>query len=130
MNTKRIVLPIVVAALAATVMSCQRHPTLRYSPEEYARLRNVQIFLSEPTRNYRVIATVSGMGGRHTAKETMMNAMIDEAKSSGADALIPLAFPASKPLHFVDAFLHTEDGKTITKGNAIKWEADPRWQQP
>jgi len=129
MNLNRIAPFVLIAIVVATQVSCSTHPTMRYSPEEYARLRNVQIFLTEPNRNYRVISIVTGMGGRHTARETMMNAMIDEAKNAGADALIPLEFPASKPLHFVDAFVHTEDGKTITKGNAIKWEADPRWQQ-
>jgi len=125
----RTVLLILAAALAAAPLACQRHPTLRYSPPEYAKLRNVELLLSEPTRNYRVIATVTGLGGKFTAKETMMNAMIDEARQAGADALIPLEFPGRAPADPVEPFLRVEDGRTVTKGNAIKWEADPRWSQ-
>lgn len=125
----RTVLLIVTAILGLILASCQRHPTLRYTPPEYAKLRNVEILLAEPTRNYRVIATVTGLGGKFTARETMMNAMIDEAHKIGADALIPLEFPARKPADPVEPFLRIEDGRTVTKGNAIKWELDPRWTQ-
>jgi len=124
----RIILPILLSISAITLAACSSHPTLRYSPDEYAKLRKVEILLSEPTRNYRVVATVTGTGGRHTAKETMMNAMIDEAVKAGADALVPLEIPVNAPRHSVDAFVATENGKTVTRGNAIKWEADSRWQ--
>jgi len=128
MNLKHFLAPMLIAVVVAPLVACQSHPTLRYSPEEYSRLRKVEVLTTAPTRNYRVISVVTGMGGRHTAKETMMNAMIDEAHKLGADALIPLEFPASPPKHPVDAFVHTENGHTVTRGNAIKWEADPRWQ--
>jgi hypothetical protein len=125
----RTILLILTAVLTVTLASCQRHPTLRYTPQEYAKLRKVEILLTEPTRSYRVIAVVTGLGGKLTAKETMMNAMIDEARKAGADALIPLEFAAGQPASLVEPFLRTENGRTITKGNAIKWETDPRWSQ-
>jgi len=124
----RNILLVLLSAAAVALAACNSHPTLRYSPEEYSKLRKVQVLVTEPTRNYRVVATVTGKGGRHTAKETMMNAMIDEAAKSGADALIPIQIPVNPPRHAVDAFVENEDGKMFTKGNAIKWEADSRWQ--
>lgn len=122
----KIILPVLIAMLAVPLASCQRHPEMRYQPEQYAKLRNIEILTTPPERAYQVVATVTGKGGKFTARETMMNAMIDEARKSGAEALIPLDFAGGKGL---DLFMRVEDGKVVTKGQAIKWEVDPRWQQ-
>ncbi len=123
---RKIIFPILTAILAVALVSCQRHPEMRYQPGEYAKLRNVEILTTPPERPYRVVATVTGKGGTFTARETMMNAMIDEARKAGAEALIPLDFASGKGL---DLFMRLEGGQVVTKGQAIKWTVDPRWEQ-
>lgn len=123
---RKIIFPILTVLLATTLVSCQRHPEMRYQPQQYAKLRNVEILTTPPERSYRVIAIVTGKGRTFTARETMMNAMIDEARKAGAEALIPLDFTAGKGL---DLFMRVEDGQVVTKGQAIKWEVDSRWTQ-
>lgn len=114
--------------LAVTAMSaCRSHIDMQYTPEQYAKLRGIELLTTEPTRPFEVVATVRGTGGRHTAKETMVNAMIDAAQRADARALIPLESspaaarsgdPANKNL---DVFVYIEQGKRITQGRAIRW---------
>ncbi len=123
---RKIIFAILTFMLAATLASCQRHPEMRYPPAQYAKLRNVEILTTPPERAYQVVATVTGKGGKFTARETMMNAMIDEARKAGAEALIPLDFAGGKGM---DLFMRVEDGQVVTKGQAIKWAVDPRWTE-
>ncbi len=122
----KIILPVLIVTMAMPLASCQRHPEMRYQPEQYAKLRNVEILTTPPERAYQVVATVTGKGGKFTARETMLNAMIDEARKSGAEALIPLDFTGGKGM---DLFMRVEDGQVVTKGHAIKWAVDPRWTE-
>lgn len=115
-------------AIAVVVVSaCHSHIDLQYTPEQYAKLRGIELLTTPPTRPYELVANVQGTGGRHTAKETMINAMIDAAQRAGARALIPLEFSeevrssGSKPARGLDVFVHTENGRTVTKGRAIQW---------
>lgn len=119
-------------AIAAIVglAGCQAHTNLQYGPEKYARTRNVELVLTPPARAWQLVVNVSSSGGRFTATETMVNAMIDEAKKAGANALIPLEFAGEgsregKVRTGIDQFVYTEDGSTITKGRAIRWEDKP-----
>lgn len=112
------------------LVGCQAHTNLQYGPEKYARTRNVEMVLTPPARAWQLVANVSSSGGRFTATETMVNAMIDEAKKAGADALMPLEFAGEgsrggKARTGIDQFVYTEDGHTITKGRAIRWEDRP-----
>jgi hypothetical protein len=115
---KRVFALVVLSWAAFMATACQTHPDMRHTPQQYARLRNVELLLAAPTRSYQEIATVEGSGGRFTAKETMINAMIDAAHKAGADALIPLEFAAKGGL---EQFVHTEGNRRITKGRAIRW---------
>lgn len=118
---------IFIAAAAFTAIGgCRSHIDLQSTPEQYAKLRGIELLTTEPTRPFEVVATVRGTGGRHTAKETMVNAMIDAAQRAGARALIPLE--SSKATERVgasgknlDVFVYIEDGKRVTKGRAIQW---------
>lgn len=104
--------------------ACHSHPEMQYTPQAYAKLRGIELLTSEPTRPYEVVANVQGTGGRHTAKETMINSMIDAAQRSGARALIPMESPAkggAKPAAGLDAFVYFENDRRITKGRAIQW---------
>lgn len=123
---KAIFLTLAVAAVA--VSACHSHIDLQYTPEQYAKLRGIELLTSPPTRAYELVANVQGTGGRHTAKETMINAMIDAAQKAGARALIPMEFSAkgpdagrAKPATGLEQFVYTENGRTITKGRAIQW---------
>lgn len=101
--------------------ACQSHIELQYTPPEYAKLRNIELLTAPPERNYEVVSTVEGSGGRFTARETMINAMIDEARKVGADALIPMEFTRAGDNIGLDLFAITENGHTITRGRAIRW---------
>ncbi len=120
---------VAIAALLG-LAGCQAHTNLQYGPEKYARTRDIELVLTPPTRAWQLVVNVSSYGGRFTATETMVNAMIDEAKKAGAHALIPLEFAGEssrggKARTGIDQFLYTEDGSTITKGRAIRWEDKP-----
>ena len=104
--------------------ACHSHPEMQYTPQQYAKLRGIELLTSEPTRPYEVVANVQGTGGRHTAKETMINSMIDAAQRAGARALIPMEAPAkggAKPAAGLDAFVYFENDRRLTKGRAIQW---------
>lgn len=111
--------------LAALILNaCQSHPEMQYTPQQYAKLRGIELLTSEPTRPFEVVANVQGTGGRHTAKETMINSMIDAAQRAGARALIPMEAPAmagAKSASGLDAFVYFENDRRITKGRAIQW---------
>jgi hypothetical protein len=112
------------AAAVGTLLAlaaCHSHIELQYTPREYAKLRNIELLTSPPVRNYELVSTVEGSGGRLTARETMINAMIDEARKAGADALIPLEFSRADKATGLDLFAVTENGRTITRGRAIRW---------
>ena len=101
---------------------------MQYTPEQYAKLRGIELITTPPTRPYEVVANVEGFGGRHTAKETMINGMIDETLKAGARALIPMEFAGegrhagqAKPVTGTELFVYTENNRTITKGRAIRW---------
>lgn len=118
--------------LFITLAACHAHLELQYTPDRYAKLRNIELLRTPPEREYELVANVEGAGGRHTATETMINAMIDEARKLGADALIPLDFGprelttgeamsrtgASAGL---ERFVYVENGKTLTRARAIRW---------
>ena len=115
-----------VLPIFATLMlgACQSHPEMQHTPQQYAKLRGIELLTSEPTRPYEVVANVQGSGGRHTAKETMINSMIDAAQRVGARALIPMEAPAkggAKPAAGLDAFVYFENDRRLTKGRAIQW---------
>lgn len=104
--------------------ACHTHPEMQHTPQQYAKLRGIELLTSEPTRPYEVIANVQGSGGRHTAKETMINSMIDAAQRAGARALIPMEAPtkgSSKTATGLDAFVYFENNRRLTKGRAIQW---------
>jgi hypothetical protein len=108
--------PVVLAA-------CSVNPTLTHSPEEYAKLRGIEVLTREPTRPYEVLITTKASGGRHTAISTMINAMIDDAKQAGANALIPLEAAAERPnVTGLDVFVYPQDGRSVTWARAIKWK--------
>ena len=123
----KVFLVLLLAGGGAALSACHSHIDLQYTPEQYAKLRGIELLTSVPTRPYEVVVDVRGTGGRHTAKETMINAMIDAAQKAGARALIPLpvthAEPSSgsKPARGLHVFVHTENGRTVTKGQAIQW---------
>lgn len=111
--------------IVATLMlsACHSHPEMQHTPQQYAKLRGIELLTSEPTRPYEVVANVQGSGGRHTAKETMINSMIDAAQRAGARALIPMEAPkgGAKPATGLDAFVYFENDRRLTKGRAIQW---------
>jgi hypothetical protein len=110
------------ACLALGLAACQSHLELRYTPEEYAKLRGIELVTTPPTRPYELVANVEGSGGHFTSKNTMINAMIDEAQKAGARALIPMDFDAGRnAAKGLDLFVYTENNRTFTKGRAIRW---------
>lgn len=103
--------------------ACSVNPTLTHTPEEYAKLRGIEVLTREPTRPYEVLITTKASGGRHTAMSTMLNAMIDDAKQAGANALIPLEGAAERPnVTGLNVFAYTQEGKQVTWARAIKWK--------
>lgn len=114
---------IVLASLTFGLAACHSHIELQYTPEQYAKLRGIELVTTPPTRPYELVANVEGSGGRFTTKETMINAMIDAAQKAGARALLPMEFAgdgrnATKGL---DLFVYSENNRTFTKGRAIRW---------
>lgn len=114
--------------LALAVAGCHAHQDMQYTPEQYAKLRGIELITTPPTRPYELVANVEGFGGRFTAKETMINGMIDEALKVGARALIPMEFAGeghnagqARPVMGMELFVYTENNRTITKGRAIRW---------
>jgi len=119
-----------ILATAVFLAACHSHLELQYKPEQYAKLRNIELLVEPPTRNYELLANVQGSGGRHTVPETMINVMIDEARRQGADALMPRIFDedprdrvGSRPIgtNGLKQFIYNEDGRTIVRGSAIRW---------
>lgn len=111
-----------ISLFALSLGACQSHPELRYTPERYAKLRNIELLTVEPNRPYELVAEVKGHGGRHTATQTMINAIIDEAKKAGAQALIPVEnADRGNSIKGLDVFVFTENGQTQTRGRAIRW---------
>ncbi|MDH4133763.1 MAG: hypothetical protein OEV31_03160 [Gammaproteobacteria bacterium] len=107
---------------------CQVDTSLQYGPEKYAHTRNIELVLTPPARAWTLVANVSSSGGRFTATETMVNAMIDESKKAGADALLPLEFAgeggrAGNKQNGIEQFVYSQDGRNITKGRAVRWES-------
>jgi hypothetical protein len=114
----------VLAWVAFTLTACPAHKEMQYSPEQYARLRGIELITTPPTRPYELVANVDGFGGPFTAKETMINSMIDTAAKAGARALIPMEFTGegrAKTVTGLELFVHVEKNRTITKGRAIRW---------
>jgi len=114
------------AWLGVAVAGCHAHKEMQYTPQQYAKLRGIELITTPPTRPYELIATVEGFGGRFTAKETMINGMIDQAHKSGARALIPMEFAgegrnAGKAVKGLELFVFTENDRAITRGRAIRW---------
>ena len=108
--------------VALVLGACQSHLELQYTPERYAKLRNIELLTQEPIRSYELVAEVKGYGGRHTATQTKINAIIDEAHKVGANALIPIEnADRGNTVRGLDVFVFTEDGKTITRGRAVRW---------
>jgi len=113
---------IVLAWLTAGLAACHSHIELQYTPEQYAKLRGIELLTTPPTRPYELVANVEGSGGRFTTKDTMINVMIDEAQKVGARALIPIDFDAGRnAAKGLDLFVYTENSRTFTKGRAIRW---------
>lgn len=125
---------LVLAALSWVVFAlsaCHKHLDMQYTPEQYAKLRGIELLTSPPTREYELVVIVEGFGGPFTAKETMINSMIDAAHKAGARALIPMEFAGegqraataghAKPVTGQELFVHIEKNRTITKGRAIRW---------
>lgn len=119
---------ITLAWLVIALSGCHAHKDMQYAPEEYAKLRGIELITTPPTRPYELVANVEGFGGRFTAKETMINGMIDEAHKVGARALIPMEFAnegrnagKARPVTGLELFVHTENHRTLTRGRAIRW---------
>jgi hypothetical protein len=113
---------IVLSWAVFTLPACHAHIEMQYTPEQYARLRGIELVTTPPARPYEPVADVEGSGGRFTAKETMINAMIDAARKAGADALIPLEFAGQgSAAAGMEQFVFTENNRTVTRGRAIKW---------
>ena len=110
-------------ALAVPLAACESNPTMRYQPFLFDEPANTEIYTVAPERAYQVLANIEASGGRHTTVNTMINSMIDKAGNAGADALIPLEFGGpSKTAKGLDQFVHTENGRKMTRGRAIRWE--------
>ena len=119
---------IMLAWLVIALSACHAHKDMQYAPEAYAKLRGIELITTPPTRPYELVANVEGFGGRFTAKETMINGMIDEAHKVGARALIPMEFAnegrnagKARPVTGLELFVHTENNRTLTRGRAIRW---------
>ena len=114
------------AWLGVAVAGCHAHKEMQYTPQQYAKLRGIELITTPPTRPYELIATVEGFGGRFTAKETMINGMIDQALKAGARALIPMEFAgegrnAGKAVKGLELFVFSENDRAITRGRAVRW---------
>jgi len=114
------------ACLGVAMAGCHAHKDMQYTPVQYAKLRGIELITTPPTRSYELVATVEGFGGQFTAKETMINGMIDRTLKAGARALMPMEFAgegrnAGKSVKGLDLFVYTENNRTITKGRAIRW---------
>lgn len=119
----RFALLILLAVTAVGSFACSVNPTLLHQPEEYAKLRGIEVITREPTRPYEVLITTKASGGRHTTISTMINAMIDDAKKAGADALIPLEGATERAnVKGLEVFSYSEDGHEVTWARAIKWK--------
>lgn len=117
---KRAVSLLVLTGVVAILGACHAHMDMQYTPQQYAKLRGIELLTSEPTRTYELVANVEGSGGKFTAKETMINAMIDSAQKAGARALIPLE-SADRGAKGLDVFVFTENNRIVTRGRAIVW---------
>ncbi len=127
----RTVALIVMSWIVFALSACHSHLDMQYTPEQYAKLRDIELITTPPTRPYELVVDVEGFGGEHTAKETMINGMIDAAHKAGARALIPMEFAGegqrgsdagqAKPVTGLELFVHIENKRTITKGRAIRW---------
>jgi hypothetical protein len=118
----RIVSLIVLAWLTIGLAACHSHIELQYTPEQYAKLRGIELITTPPVRSYELVVNVEGSGGRFTTKDTMINAMIDAAQKAGARALIPMDFDAGRnAAKGLDLFVYTENDRTFTRGRAIRW---------
>jgi hypothetical protein len=114
------------AWLGVAVAGCHAHKEMQYTPQQYAKLRGIELITTPPAREYELVSTVEGFGGKFTAKETMINGMIDQAHKSGARALIPMEFAgegrnAGKAVKDLELFVFTENDRAITRGRAIRW---------
>jgi hypothetical protein len=114
------------AWLGVAVAGCHAHKEMQYTPQQYAKLRGIELITTPPAREYELVSTVEGFGGKFTAKETMINGMIDQAHKSGARALIPMEFAgegrnAGKAVKGLELFVFTENDRVITRGRAIRW---------
>ena len=114
------------ACLSLVLAGCHAHKEMQYAPERYAKLRGIELITTPPDRPYELVATVEGFGGKFTAKETMINGMIDKALNTGARALIPMEFAgegrnAGNSIKGLELFVYTENNRTVTKGRAIRW---------
>lgn len=118
---KKSVSLLVLTGIAFVLAACHAHMDMQYTPQQYAKLRGIELLTSEPTRSYELVANVEGSGGKFTAKETMINAMIDSAQKAGARALIPLESAASGEAKGLDVFVFTENNRIVTKGRAVVW---------
>ena len=110
--------------LAFALSGCHAHKEMQYTPAQYAKLRGIELLTTPPTRPYELVATVEGTGGKFTAEQTMINAMIDAAQKAGARALIPLEFAGEGTTGSrtgLQLFVFTETTRRITKGRAIRW---------
>lgn len=114
---------LVMAGVVSSLVACHAHMDMQYTPQQYAKLRGIELLTSEPTRSYELVANVEGSGGKFTAKETMINAMIDSAQKLGARALIPLesAESGNGAAKGLDAFVFVENNRIVTRGRAIVW---------
>ena len=120
----RIILLTVVSWTVFALAACRSHPEMQYKPEQYAKLRGIELLTSPPSRAYELVVTVEGFGGQFTARDTMINSMIDATHKAGARALIPMEFTGAgtaKPVTGLELFVHIEKDRTITKGRAIRW---------
>jgi hypothetical protein len=120
-TVKKAVSLLVLAGAVVILAACHAHMDMQYTPQQYAKLRGIELLTSEPTRSYELVVNVEGSGGKFTAKETMINAMIDSAQKAGARALIPLESATSRGSKGLDVFVFTENGRIVTRGRAIVW---------
>ncbi len=120
----RILSLLLLLVLPAALAGCHAHKEMQYTPAQYAKLRGIELLTTPPTRPYELVATVEGTGGKFTAEQTMINAMIDAAQKTGARALIPLEFAGEGKAGSktgLQLFVFTENNRTFTKGRAIRW---------